>query len=850
MPAPGMIGGMPSLTRAEATARAAIIDVEAYQVTLDVTGGAETFRSRSVLTFRAEPGGSTFAELEPVELISATLNGEPLDPAALAGARLSLTGLAEHNELVVEAEMPYSNSGEGLHRFADPADDEIYLYAHMFLDGARRIFPCFDQPDLKAAFTLTVVAPEEWLVASNAAPAAAAIGGRHEFAPTRPISTYLFTLIAGPYYARSDEHDGIPLVLYSRRSMADFLDAQAAELFTVTRQCLDRYHEIFAVRYPFGIYQQAFVPEFNFGAMENPGLVIFRDEFIYRSAVTESERERRATVIAHEMAHMWFGDLVTMAWWDDLWLNESFAEYMGTRVATEATRFGQTWTTFAMGDKAWGMRADQRPSTHPVAPIEVADTALALLNFDGISYAKGAAVLKQLVAWVGDEAFLAGLNEHFEAHAYGNATLADLLRALSAASGRDLTGWAEAWLRQAQVNTLRADVAITDGRYDRVTVVQTAPEGYPTLRPHRLGVGLYDHGADGKVVRRQRIEVDLDPAVDDGRTEIAALAGEPAADLLLLNDGDLTYAKVRLDDASTAAVPMLLPLISDSLARAVIWAATLDAVVDGERPVSELVTQVFAALPVETEVVVVEDVLKITRGLVDRYSTPETRPAALELIAQACDRLLTVAPTGGSRQLAAMRGLVAATTDTVRLSGWLDGEGVPEGLAIDTDLCWLITYRLVVLGVLGPAEIDTRYAADRSATGEQWAVRCRAALPSAEAKATAWHTLISDTTVSNRIAESAAAGFWQPEQLALTEPYVQRYFAEMPAMMEVRSGFSAERVALMAYPSVVVEERTRQLAADLLARSDLSPILRRVVIDADDDVRRALDSRFGTSAPL
>ena len=838
-----MIVGMPSLTRAEAAARAAIIDVGAYEINLDLTGGAGTFRSRTVLTFGAEAGAETFVEFEPAELISATLNGRALDPGALAGERLTLTGLSATNELVVEAEMAYSNTGEGLHRFVDPADGNVYLYGHMFLDGARRIFPCFDQPDLKATFTVCATAPEDWLVAANAAPAMAATDGHWQFAPTKPLSTYFVALIAGPYYWRRDEHDGIPLTLYCRRSQAEFLDAEAGELFTVTKQCLDRYHEIFQVRYPFGHYQQAFVPEFNFGAMENPGLVVFRDEFIYRSAVTDTERETRANVVAHEMAHMWFGDLVTMAWWDDLWLNESFAEYMGTRTAAEATRFNQTWTTFAMGNKAWGMRADQRPSTHPVAPTEVADTALALLNFDGISYAKGAAVLKQLVAWVGDEAFLAGLNEHVAAHAYGNATLTDLLDALSRASGRDLSSWAEAWLRRAQVNTLRAEVSRGGGTYAEVTIVQTAPADFPTLRPHRFGVGLYDRGPDGAVVRRRWIEVDLDPAVDGGRTPVPELAGERAADLLLLNDGDLTYAKIRLDSDSLAAVPLMLPLLGDSLARAVIWAATLDAVVDGERPVAELVAHVFAALPVETEVVIVEDVLKTTRGLVDRYSTPETRPAALQLIAQACDRMLAAAPPGGSRQLAAARGLIGASVDIARLRGWLDRDGVPDGLAVDTDLRWLILYRLVVLGAAGPDAIDAEFAADRSATGEQWAARCRAAVPSAGAKATAWTTLIGDTTVSNRIAESAAAGFWQPEQLVLTDPYVERYFAEMPSMMAVRSGFSAERVALMAYPSVVVEPRTRRLAADLLARSDLSPILRRVVTDADDDVRRALEAR-------
>jgi aminopeptidase N len=854
-----MMVGMPSLTRAEAVQRATVLTVDGYAIDLDLTGGGDTFRSRTVVRFAAEPGTATFADLEPAELISATLNGVPLDPAALSGERLALTGLAARNELVVEARMAYSNTGEGLHRFVDPADGCTYLYAHMFLDGPRRVFACFDQPDLKARFTLSVTAPEDWLVAGNAA-LAGRDGGRWTFTETLPLSTYLVTLIAGPYHVRTAEHDGVPLALYARKALAPYLDAEADELVAITRQCLDRYAELFDVRYPFGPYQQAFVPEFNFGAMENPGLVIFRDEFIYRSAVTDSERETRATVIAHEMAHMWFGDLVTMAWWDDLWLNESFAEYMGTRVAAEATRFTDTWTTFAVGEKAWGMRADQRPSTHPVAPADVGDTQLALLNFDGISYAKGASVLKQLVAWVGDEAFLAGLNEHFAAHAYGNATLADLLAALSRASGRDLSTWAELWLRRAQVNTLRAEVRVDDaGRYASVVVEQSAPAGYPTLRPHRLGIGLYDQRPDGTVVRRGRVEADLSAAEPgssapsggpgDGRgpatarTEITALAGEPAAGLLLLNDGDLTYAKIRLDARSAEAVPMFLPLLDDSLARAVIWAATLDAVVDGEQPVAGLVTLVLAALPVETDVVIIEDVLKMARTLVDRYATPETRPAALELVAQACDRLLAAAPAGGSRQLAAARGLIGATVDTPRLRGWLDGDDVPAGLAVDADLRWLILYRLVVLGAAGRAEIDAEFARDHSATGEQFAARCRAALPSAEAKQRAWDMIISDTATSSRLIEATAGGFWQPEQGALTAAYVSRYFAEMPGMMEIRTGMGAERVAVAAYPRYAVHPETREYAAGLLATPDLNSILRRTVIDEDDDMRRALQAR-------
>jgi aminopeptidase N len=835
-----MIGGMPSLTRTEATARAATVDVHDYEVHLDLTAEGDTFGARTVVRFDARPGEATFLEFEPVTVGSITLNGEPVPAAATDGERLTLTGLAEQNELVVTATMRYSNDGEGLHRYVDPADGNVYVYQHMFINNAGRILPAFDQPDLKASFRVRVTAPAHWRVATNGE-LVRRDGDDWEFAPTKPISTYLATLFAGPFHARTDEHDGVPLALYVRAALAAQLDAQAEEIFTITKQCLDRYHEMFDIRYPFGHYQQAFAPEFNFGAMEYPGLVIFRDELIYRSAVTDSQREHRANVIAHEMAHMWFGDLVTMAWWDDLWLNESFAEYLGTRVAAEATSFRGTWTTFAMQRKAWGLRADQHPSTHPVAPAQVTDTDAALLNFDGISYAKGAATLKQLVAWVGDEPFRAGLNDHFAAHAYGNATLADLLGALTKASGRELAAWAEVWLRRPQVNTLRTAVEVVNGKYASVAVLQTAPDSFPTLRPHKVGIGLFDRAADGTMVRRGRIDVEVEAAP---RTVVAALAGEPAADLLLLNDGDLTYAKIRLDEESTAALPTVLPLIGDSLARAVLWAATLDAVVDGERPVAELVTLVLTALPVESEVVIVEDVLRATRSLVDRYSRPETRPAALELVAQAADRLLAVSEAGGSRQLAAARGLIGATVDTRRLRGWLAGEGVPPGLAVDDDLRWLVLYRLVVLGGAGRAEIDAEFERDRSSAGEQWTARCRAALPDAAAKAAAWQAIVADATLSNRLVEMTASGFWQPEQLDVLEPYVARYFAEMPGMMLVRSGMSAERVAVFAYPDVVVEAETRRLAAELLAREDLDPILRRVVQDSDDDLRRALAVRF------
>ncbi|BCB84476.1 aminopeptidase N [Phytohabitans suffuscus] len=822
---------MRSLTRAEAADRADLLTVESYAVELDVTGGPERFRSTATVRFRsARPGAATFAEIRPVELRSATLNGTPLDVSTLDGNRIPLAGLADVNELVVEADMAYSNTGEGLHRFVDPADGETYLYAMSFLDDAQRIFACFDQPDLKAPFTLTVHAPEGWLVAANgAAEAGRAAEADGRFVTTPPLATYFVSLVAGPYHARYDEHDGIPLGLFCRRSLAAHLDKDADEIFEITKACFDRYHELFGVRYPFGKYDQAFVPEFNAGAMENPGLVTFRDDYIFRSAVTDGDREWRAVVIAHEMAHQWFGDLVTMRWWDDLWLNESFAEYLGVRVTSESTRFDRSWTTFGLRRKASGYVADQRPSTHPVAPDEVVDAAHALLNFDGISYAKGASVLRQLVASLGDEAFFAGLRAHFAAHRFGNATLDDLLGALSEASGRDLRGWADVWLRTSGVDTLRADVSTADGRYQSVHIAQTG-----VARPHRVGLGVYD----GPVLRRL-VPVD----VVGERTEVAELAGEPVADLLLLNSGDLTFAKVRLDAASAAASARILPGLDDSLDRAVLWSTAIDSVRDGESSPGDLVALVVTALPLESEPLVVEGVLGMARDLLDRYLDPAPREIAMQPVAMACDRLLASAPPGGSLQLAAARGLIEVSTDARRLAGWLEGRGVPEGLRIDTDLRWTLCYRLAVLGAADPDRIEAEVADDRSATGEQWAARSRAALPDAAAKAEAWRVVTEDTTLSNRLVEANAKGFWQPEHADLTESYVERYFADMPAAARLRTPWVADQIAKHAFPRYAVAASTRAAAAALLARDDLEPGLRRVVIDADDDLRRALAAR-------
>ncbi|MGY0233378.1 aminopeptidase N [Longispora urticae] len=821
---------MPSLTRTEAAERAALLTVRATDVALDLTTGDTEFHSTATIRFSAAPGASTFVDIKPATLRSATLNGRALDLAAFVDERLPLTDLAAENELVVVADMLYSHEGEGLHRFVDPADGRVYLYGHSFMDAAPRWFACFDQPDLKSPYTFTVKAPDGWLVLGNQA-ATLDSDGLWRLAETKPLSTYFVTLIAGPYHAVRSEHDGIPLGLYCRQSLAQYLDADADELFTVTGQCFDEFHRLFDVRYPFGKYDQVFCPEFNAGAMENPGCVTFRDPMIFRGAVTDSERGQRAMVVAHEMAHMWFGDLVTMTWWDDLWLNESFADYLGHRVTADATRFHESWTAFAVRDKTFGYAADQRPSTHPISG-EVPDAAAGLLNFDAISYAKGASVLRQLVATIGDEALLAGLKEHFARHAYGNAELRDFLDALSQASGRDLAYWAKVWLTEANVNTLHPEIAVADGVITAAAIRQTAADTHPVLRPHTLDVGLY--AADAEVVRVE---------VDGELTALPQLVGRPAPKVVLLNDGDLTYAKIRFDERSLAALPEVLPKLS-SLNRAMVWGALFQAVRDGGLTAVAYADVVAGAVAAESEVTTLTELLRIARShVVDVYCTPAERPAVLAKLAAAYRSLLADAEPASGRALAAFRGLIDVTTDVPQLRGWLDGQGVPAGLVVDVERGWQIRLRLAVLGALSGAELDVAAAADPSAHGQASADQCRSARPTPEAKQAAWEALMTDGGLSNYTVWSLAEGFWQPEQHELTAPYIARYFAELPAAGKLRSFQVLEKLANLLYPRYAVDAETLRLTTDLLGGGDLAPPVRRAVVDRSDDLRRALEAR-------
>ncbi|MBL3667757.1 aminopeptidase N [Streptomyces sp. M2CJ-2] len=832
---------MSVLTRDEAHNRAQLLDVHRYTIELDLTTGDDTFDSHTLIRFTVltdQDDTDTFVEVKPAELRSVTLDGHPLDPETLDGNRLPLKGLTpgEH-ELRVDATMHYSRTGEGMHRFTDPADGETYVYTQLFMDDVQRVFAAFDQPDLKAVFDVTVTAPHNWTVLANGI--TRHLGqGRWKAAPTPLISTYLVAVAAGPWHTVRTEHRGLPFALHCRRSLAPHLDADADELLDITRACFDRYHEKFQEPYPFDSYDQAFVPEFNAGAMENPGLVTFRDEFVFRSAVTDTQRQTRAMVIAHEMAHMWFGDLVTLTWWDDIWLNESFAEYMGYQTTAEATRFADTWTDFGITRKPWGYDADQRPSTHPVAPENVQDTASALLNFDGISYAKGASALRQLVTWLGEKDFLAGINTHISRHKFANATLADFIDSLASATDRDVHAWADAWLRTTGVDTLTPQLHTDNGHW-HLTIRHADGDS----RPHRITLGLYDHDLDDTrgLTPRTRLEADLPT---HGDTTISAPGPRPA--LFVLNDGDLTYAKIRFDDQSFRTIQTRLSGLPDPLTRAVVWNALRDAVRDGDLPATAYLDIARTHLPHETDLALVQGALAFaTTHIADRYLTPEQRPAALTTLTDLCRDLIRRTEDGDhpDLRLIAVRHRIDTAAHPHTIAAWLADGTVPGGPELDPELRWRILTRLAVLDATDETAIAAELAHDPSATGQEGAARCRAALPHEDAKARAWDAMFHTDDLSNYLFTATAQGFWQPEQADLVHPYVARYYKDAVALAARRGPAIAEAAGHWAFPAHAVDPETLRLGEKCLRKADPTPALRRKLVDQLDDLARALRVR-------
>ena len=833
-----------NLTRDEARERARLLNVGSYQVHVDLTGGETTFTSVTTVSFRCgSPGASAFIDLTAPAVSEITLNSAAVSPDAFDGDRIRLTGLQADNELRVVAECAYSRNGEGLHRFTDPADGGVYLYSDLETFDAHRIYACFDQPDLKATFEFSVTAPGSWRVISNmapdvtpqAAPGDDPAAAYWHFPPTPVMSSYITALAAGPYHVVTAEHDGIPLGIYCRASLARYLDPE--EIFEVTRQGFDFFHAAFGVRYPFGKYDQLFVPEFKEGAMENAGCVTFLEDYVFRSRVTDFARELRAETILHEMAHMWFGDLVTMRWWDDLWLNESFATWAGTLAQADATRWRAAWTTFAQLHKAWAYQQDQLPSTHPIA-ADIPDIATVEVNFDGITYAKGAAVLKQLVAYVGKDNFLAALRRYFDQHAFGNATLADLLAALEETSGRDLSTWSKQWLETAGVNTLRPEIQVgDDGAITEFAVLQEAPAAHPVLRPHRIAVGLYDRTEAG-LIRRRQVEAD----VSGDRSVLTDLSGEYRPDLVLINDDDLTYAKIRLDEHSLRTLISAIGEFQDSLPAALCWSAAWDMCRDAEMAARDYVRLVMSGLDSVGDISVPQTLLRQAGAAARRYTDPAWRDTGLRLIAATLRELLQHAEAGSDRQLAylqALTGGAAEPGDLALLRGLLDGSTALDGLAVDTELRWRLLHRLVSRGAAGPAEIAAELARDATDAGERRAATCRAAIPDATAKQAAWDAVTSGT-LPNAMFRATLSGFVDPDQPELLQPYAQRYFDVIGDIWRDWSSDMAQWFVNNAYPLFLVSPETVRMTDEYIAEANPPAPLHRLLTECRDSVQRAL----------
>jgi len=826
---------MTNLTRLEAEARSALIDVTGYRVELDLAQGPTSFESVSTVRFTCtEPGASTFLDVKPQLLHRVTLNGVDVDLTGFDGERVGLTGLAPENEIVATATMSYSNDGQGLHRAVDPADEQHYVYGHSFLDAAPRVFACFDQPDLKAPYSVSVTAPPEWIVLGNGA-ATSTGQGSWVLATTKPLATYFFTVCAGPYISVTSVHDGIPLGIHARASLREPLEAQAGQMLTITAQAFDYYHSLFGIRYPFGEYHQVFVPEFNAGAMENPGCVTLRDQYVFRGATTHDEVLTRSSTITHELAHMWFGDLVTMQWWDDLWLNESFAEYMSHRTLSEVTEFTDAWVDASMARKPWGHAAERTPSTHPVAGLPAPDAQSALQNFDGISYAKGAATLRQLIAHIGDAAFISGVADYLRSHAYGNAALVDFLGAMERASGQDLQGWADAWLRTAGLDTISVKTTSAEGSMASVTVRRIPPQACPADRAHSIDVAGFSYGTE---VFRVLATVDQD------ETALPGLAGKPVANMLIPNATDLTWATIKLDEATIAAAPAELSDVPQAQARAVVWTALIDGVALAEIDPRHLLAVLATCWANESNQSIVNRVgLLMTQRIIPAFLPPGEQDDAQAVIATAAASMLADAKAGSPRALLTARFLATTSADEDLLRHWVRGERLPEGLERDFDFRWFVLGNLARRGAIGSAALHVALEQDHTMAGNLKWLQAKASAPDPAAKVWAWEQLTGEHGRSNYELNALAAGFWHASDQDILRPYVARYFSDVPALAGRIGEDALARVAALAYPANLVEASTAEQSEAALARTDLTASVRRAIVDADSELREALASR-------
>jgi len=831
------------LTQEEAEGRAARISNTAYELHLDLVKGSPTYRGDITITFDDSGAGDTFLchRGKTIELFE--VNGERVEPE-WNGFRLVLPGpaLRPRNSVHIVYVNDYDHQGDGFHQFIDPEDGEEYLYSNFEPYECHRLFPCFDQPDIKATYALTVTAPDEWELIANYREMSSTPADRgrstRTFETTKPFSTYLFALVAGPYAATRAEHNGVPIGLFCRQSMLLYLDSD--ELFTLTKQGLDFFAGFFDYPYPFGKYDQVFVPEFNAGAMENVGCVTHNEYMVYRDPPTESQRRRRAETLLHEMAHMWFGDLVTMRWWNDLWLNESFATYMSYLAITSATRFTTAWQDFNAVIKNWAYRQDQLVTTHPTSGV-VGDTDETFLNFDGITYGKGASVLKQLVAAIGMDGFREGMRHYFRTHEYGNATLQQFMGSLEAGSGKDLAEWSRLWLETSSVNTIAASVDTDGERVTRLSLRQAAPTDYPTIRPHTLEVGLV-RDVDGG------IEVTSLPAsIALAEAEVEDARGQPAPDLVFPNYNDHAYTKVALDEGSVAFARANMERIEDDLLRQLLWSSLWNMVRDQQLSSLEFLALVAERAGREPRIEMVEVVLGQAQTALARYVPEDLKETEARKLFAACDQGLRAAEEGDPK-ITWMRAMIASAShadDIGVLAALADGIDAVAGLAVDQQMRWDIAAKYTAYGLPGAAgRLEAEAQRDPSDRGQRAKLRGETSAPDAAVKASAWERFNGEGYGSLYLTAAAMSGFNWPRQRELLAPFAERFFEALPGIFRERDREFCSDYFGALFPAYRVERETLARSERVLAESGTElPNLSRMLREANDELERAVKCR-------
>lgn len=834
------------LSRLEAEERAALIRVRRYDVVIDISAAAvadlDTFTSRTTVEFdSAQVAGSSFIDLAATRLIGATLNGADVRHD-WKGGRLQLDGLMSHNVLEVEAEFAYGGEWQGMQRMVDSIDGELYVRTTTFIAEAPKIFACFDQPDMKGRYTFHVRAPKPWTVISNApVDTVERLSGADQivhFQQTQPLATYVTAVMAGPFHRTVDVVEGpdgpIELGICCTASDAKVIDPE--HILGLTKAGFDLFHRLFDFPYPFGKYDQLLLEPSRSG-MENVGAVSLGRRLVFTSRMTQLDEVELAYVVLHELSHMWFGNLVTTRWWNDTWLNEAFATFAGYFAMANATSHSDAWTRFAQQQKNLALEADQLPSTHPIAgPAPDVETAFA--NFDQVTYAKGASVLRQLVAYVGEQAFFTGLARYFKDHAHSNAALADLLAALEDASGTELSTWADGWLLEAHPNTLRPELtADAQGRLASLAVRQEGHAPGAALRSHRVSVGLYQD-KDGRLVRTHGTEI----SVSGSRTDLTDLVGLPVPELVIVDDRDLTYAKQRFDDASLAVLKNRISDIDDALARTVCWTALWDMTRSGELSAGAYVDVALAAVEVETEPSILDGLLGHLGRLLASGFTPQEFARRTGQLADVAVSALGAAPPGTDRQLTWARAVATSAGSgphAPMLRALFDGSLVIDGLEMDFDLRWRCMRGLAAFGHSDAAEIARVLAEEPTDEAHELAAAASASLATAADKARAWERALHDDEPA-MVRLAYASAFWQPAPAELLSPYVDRYFESLESVWQSLGGsFLARALTAELFPQVY-DQSTMDRCDEWLANPDRAAVQRRVVVDRRDELARSL----------